>query len=299
MHRAGGKPGAGLRESVHGLAWISPWLAGFIAFLLVPILLSFYYSLNDYSLLESPVFIGLENYRELTRDPLAARAVLNTVQYAIFSVAGTTLLSIAIAILLETPLRAAGLVRAIVFAPALVPIIASCMSWLWLFNNELGLINAALRLVHLPAPDWLGSTELAMPSLIIMSFWVIGSPVIIYSAALKDVPAALYEAADLDGVSTWGRFRHVTLPMISPAVLFNMVMSVIWSLQVFAPPLVMTKGGPANSTLVYSVYVYMNAFLYGRMGYACAMAWVQVIATLLLTGVLLFLARRLVYARSA
>jgi multiple sugar transport system permease protein len=287
------------RNVLQGLAWISPWLVGFVVFLLAPIILSLYYSLNDYPLLESPVFIGLENYKELARDPLFATAVVNTVNYALFSVIGTTLLSIAVAVLLETPLRAAGLVRAIVFAPVLVPIIASCMSWLWLFNNELGLINAALCLVNLPAPDWLGTTTLAMPSLIIMSFWVIGSPVIIYSAALKDVPATLYEAADLDGVSSWGRFRHVTLPMISPAVLFNAIMSMIWSLQVFAPPLVMTKGGPANSTLVYSVYVYTNAFFYGRMGYASAMAWVQVIATLILTSIFLLVARKLVYSRGS
>ncbi len=286
-------------ELRRGLLWISPWIVGTTAFLFIPVLLSLYYSLTDYSLLESPVFVGLDNYRELLHDRLFAAAVVNTFGYALASVIGTTILSIAAAMLLETPLRSAGLVRAIVFAPVLVPIVASCMSWLWLFNGESGLFHAALTLVGLPTPDWLGSKALAMPSLVVMSFWVIGSPVIIYSAALKGVPASLYEAADLDGVGGWGRFANVTLPMISPAVLFNAVMSVIWSLQVFAPPLIMTKGGPENSTLVYSVYVYLNAFFYGRMGYASAMAWVQVLATLALTGAMLWTARRYVYYRGA
>ncbi len=284
---------------VRGLAWISPWLAGFVLFLLVPILMSLYYSFTDCTLLDAPVFVGLENYRELARDSLFGTAVFNTLTYAIASVAGSTVLSIAVAVLLEAPLRTAGLARAIVFAPTLVPIVASCMSWTWLFNNEFGLINATLGLAGLHGPDWLGTRALAMPSLILMSFWIIGSPVIIYSAALKAVPVSLYEAADLDGVSAWGRFAHVTLPMISPAVLFNAVMSLIWSLQVFAPPMIMTKGGPENSTLVYSVYVYLNAFFYGRTGYASAMAWLQVLATLLLTTILLWLARRYVYYRGA
>lgn len=291
---------SGNRTAVlHGLAWVSPWIVGATVFLLIPVILSVWYSLTDYSLLEEPVFVGLENYRELMSDGLFAVAVVNTAGFALASVIGTTLLSIAVAVLLETPLRAAGLVRAVVFAPVLVPIVASCMSWLWLYNNEMGLFNTLLRGLGLPAPDWLGTTTLAMPSLVVMSFWVIGSPVIVYSAALKGVPASLYEAADLDGVGAWGRFVNVTLPLISPAVLFNSIMSIIWSLQVFAPPLVMTKGGPDNSTLVYSVYVYMNAFFYGRMGYASAMAWLQVLATVVLTIGMLWMARRLVYYRGA
>lgn len=292
-------PDRQLPHLLRGLAWISPWLIGFALFLLAPIAMSLYYSLTDDSLLEGPVFIGLENYRELLSDKLFATSLTNTITYAIASVIGSTILSIGIALLLEAPLRSAGLVRAIVFAPALVPIVASCMSWLWLFNNEQGLINQSLSLLDVQGPDWLGSRALAMPSLIIMSFWSIGSPIIIYSAALKGVPASLYEAAELDGVGPWRRFTNITLPMISPAVLFNAVMSLIWALQVFAPPLIMTKGGPDDSTLVYSVYVYLNAFFYGRMGYASAMAWIQVCFTLILTGGLLWLARRAVYYRGA
>jgi multiple sugar transport system permease protein len=170
---------------------------------------------------------------------------------------------------------------------------------MWIYNGRFGVINNMLAAAGIDGPDWLGHPAMAMPALIVMSLWVIGSPVIIYSAALKDVPASLCEAADLDGVRGWGRFWHVTLPSISPAVLFNAVMSLIWSMQVFAPPQIMTRGGPANSTLTYSLYVYLNAFKYGRMGYASALAWVQVLITIILTVLLLRAARRFVHYRAA
>ena len=282
-----------------GLVWTSPWLVGFALFMLVPIAMSIYYSLTDYTLLEGPVWVGLDNYRELFGDRLFGVAIRNTLYFASVSVVGSTLLSSALAMLLEQPLRGAGLVRAIVFVPVLVPIVSTCVCFLWLYNGQFGLINGVLASVGISGPDWLGQRALAMPSIIIMSLWVIGSPVIIYAAALKDVPAALYEASDLDGVGSLGRFWHVTLPTISPAVLFNGVMSLIWSMQIFAQPQIMTRGGPEHSTLAYSMYVYQNAFTYGRMGYASALSWVQILITLLMTAGLLVLARRLVHYRAA
>jgi multiple sugar transport system permease protein len=281
-----------------GLLWISPWLCGFALFLLAPIALSVYYSLTDYTLLEGPVWIGLDNYKELLHDRLFGTAVRNTLYFAVCSVAASTVLSVALAVLLEQPRRGAGLVRAIVFLPVLVPIVSACVCFLWLYNGRFGLINSALASLGIAGPDWLGDRLLAMPSIVIMSLWVIGSPVIIYAAALKEVPRSLYEAADLDGVRAMGRFWHVTLPMISPAVLFNGLMSLIWSMQVFAQPQIMTGGGPEHSTLVYSMYVYQNAFTYGRMGYASALAWVQILITLLMTVGLLVAARRLVHYRA-
>lgn len=290
--------GAG-RDVGRGLLWVSPWLVGFAAFMLVPIAMSIWYSLTDYTLLEGPVWIGLDNYRELAGDRLFGTAVRNTLVFSLCSVVAGTILAIGLAILLERPLRGAGLIRAIVFVPTLVPVVASCVCFLWMYNGQYGLVNNLLSTVGVQGPDWLGERALAMPAIIVMSLWVIGSPVVIYGAALKGVPASLYEAADLDGVGAMGRFRHVTLPSISPAVLFNALMSLIWSLQVFAPPQIMTRGGPEHSTLVYSMYVYQNAFQYGRMGYASALAWVQVLATLALTLVLLAAARRFIHARAA
>jgi multiple sugar transport system permease protein len=293
------RSGSERRALIRGLTWISPWLVGFLLFFAVPICLSLYYSLTDYTLLEGPVFIGADNYRELAGDALFHRAVWNTLYFAVCSVMGSTIISIGLALVLERPMRSAGLVRAIVFLPTMVPVVSASVCFLWLYNGQYGLVNALLAKVGIDGPDWLGRKALAMPALIVMSYWVVGSFVVIYGAALKDVPRSLYEAADLDGVRGAGRFWHVTLPMISPAVLFNGLMSLIWSLQVFAPPQIMTRGGPENSTLVYSMYVYMNAFIYGRMGYASALAWIQVIATLVLTLVLLGMARRVVYYRAA
>lgn len=281
-----------------GLAWISPWIIGFLLFMVVPAVMSLYYSLTDYTLLEGPVYVGLDNYRELLTDRLFATAIRNTLLFAAGSVVLSTALSVILAVLLEQRLRGVELVRAIVFVPTLVPVVSASVCWLWLYNAKFGLFNSVLGELGVDGPDWLGRRDLALPSLVFMGLWVIGSPLMVCSAALKDVPGALYEAADLDGVTRAGRFFNVTLPMISPAVLFNALMSVIWSLQVFAPPQIMTNGGPENSTLMYSMYVYWNAFNYGRMGYASALAWVQMVVTLGLVGMVLGLARRFVYYRA-
>lgn len=286
-------------SAAYGALWVSPWAVGFLVFMLVPAALSLYYSFTDYSLLETPVWIGLGNFRELLSDAMFATAVGNTLYYALASVFLSTLVSVGIAALLERRLRGVGLVRAVVFLPTLVPVISACVCWGWLYNSKLGLFNTLLARVGVHGPDWLGNKHLAMPSFIFMSLWTIGSAMVIYSAALKDVPRALYEAADLDGAVGPRRLRHITLPMISPAVLFNAVVSLIWALQIFAPPQVITRGGPENSTLVYQMYVYSNAFVYGRMGYACALAWIQLVVTLLLTLAVLGLSRRFVYYRAA
>lgn len=288
-----------LHRLLTGLLWISPWLAGMALFMIAPAAMSLYYSLTDYTLLEGPVFIGLDNYRELAADPLFAAAVRNTLLFAAGASIGTTVVSVVLAVLLEARPRGAAFIRAVIFLPTLVPVVSACVCWLWLYNAQFGLFNSVLAALGVDGPDWLGRRDLALPSLVFMSLWIIGSPLLVCSAALKDVPVSLYEAADLDGVSRPGRFLHVTLPLISPAVLFNAIMSVIWSLQVFAPPQIMTRGGPENSTLVYSMYVYWNAFIYGRMGYASAMAWIQMLLTLVLAGLVLGVARRFVYYRSA
>jgi multiple sugar transport system permease protein len=280
-----------------GLLWISPWIVGCALFLLLPAVLSAYDSFTDYSLLERPVFVGMENYREMAGDHVMWIAIRNTLLYSIASVAGSTAISVALAVLLDQHLRGAALVRAIVFLPTLVPVVSAAVCWLWLFNPSFGLFNSAMKGLGISGPDWLGDRSWALPSLVMMSLWMIGSPLLVCSAALKDVPRTLYEAADIDGVSAIGRFRHVTLPMISPAVLFNAVMSLIWSAQVFAQPQIMTKGGPQYATMVYSLYVYLNAFVYGRMGYACALAWMQMVATLVLAIALVGLSRRFVYYR--
>ncbi len=287
------------RQRLHGLLWISPWVIGTLLFLALPVGMSAYYSLTDYSLIESPVYVGMGNYEEMAHDAVFWKSLRNTGTYALGCVVLGTLISVLIAVLLEQRLRGSGLVRAIVFLPTLIPIVSASIGWLWLYNGQYGLFNSLLSVIGIRGPDWLGDAQWAMPSLIIMAMWVVGSAVVICTAALREVPLSLYEAADLDGMGPTERFRHVTLPMISPAVMFNALMAAIWGLQVFAVPLIMTKGGPHDSTLAYSMYVFRHAFEYGHMGYASALAWVQFLLAVIVTTLALWFARRFVYYRGA
>lgn len=281
-----------------GLAWVSPWLVGFAWFLAAPVAMSLYYSFTDYSLLEKSVPVGLANYREMLGDSLFWVSLRNTLVYTSASVAIGGAMSLGIAVLLERRLPGTGFVRAAVFMPTLVPIVAAAIGWRYMFTTDNGLINAGLKSVGLAPVDWLGDPRAALWAMVLMGLWFYGTSVVIYTAALRDVPRSLYEAAAIDGLGAWRRFVSVTLPSISPAVLFNTVMSTIWSLQIFAAPLLMTRGGPDNATMVFSLYVYRNAFEYGRMGYASALAWVQIVIAVALTLVALGLSRRLTYYRA-
>jgi len=298
-HAPAARPRRRYPEAAHGLLWVSPWIVGTILFLFVPMIMAANFSFADYSLLEPPVPIGLENYAEIARDAVFWTALRNTLVYAVFSVILGTAAAVGLAVLLEQRLRGRGLVRALVFLPTLIPIVAASIGWMWLYNGQFGLFNSVLGAIGVRGPDWLGSKAFAMPSLIFMGLWFIGSAVVINTAALRDVPAALYEAAAMDGMRPASRFRHITLPMISPAVLFNAIMATIWSLQVFAVPLIMTKGGPDNATLVYSMYVFKNAFEYGRMGYASALAAIQFLVAIGITAVALLATRRFIHYRAA
>lgn len=293
-------------RTLRGLAWTGPFFAGFAVFMLLPAALSIFYAFTDYSVLEAPVRVGLDNFREMLRDQSLGQAVRNTVLFSGGAVLGSTIISIATAYLIERAKARGGVVaglgevtRTIAFAPTLVPIVAASLAWLWVLNTEKGAVNQGLRFFFDWGPDWIGSSSWALVSIILVSLWGVGSYIVIYGAAMRGVPASLYEAATLDGCGSLRRFFHVTLPMISPAVVLNVVMSIIWSLQAFAAPLIMTRGGPGNATLTYAMHVYNNAFVYGRMGYACALAWIQFLATLVLVGVFLKLSKRFVYARGA
>lgn len=281
------------------LPWIAPFLAGFALFLLLPIGMSLVYALSDYALIEPPVHVGLANFRRMLDDPLVRVSVRNTLLYAAGSVALTTAASVALAVLLEQRVPGRGVVRAVVFVPTLIPVVAASLAWGWIYNPRGGLLNSALRGVGIEGPDWLGDPAWALGSLVFMSVWTVGTPMVVCTAALREIPASLREAAMLDGLSAPQRFRHITLPMISPAVLFNAVVSLVWSLQVFAQPQIMTRGGPDNATLVYSLYVFRCAFEYGEMGYASALAWVQCVATFALTLAVVAAARRFVHYRGA
>jgi multiple sugar transport system permease protein len=279
------------RTNLKGYAFVSPWLLGFLVFTLTPVVLSLYYSFCDYTLLQPALFRGTENYRTLWNDPIFWKTLRNTGYYAIMALPTGMLISLGLALMLNARIRGQPIYRTIIFLPSLVPVVASAMIWLWLFNSRAGLINSALRSIGIEGPGWLTSKTWAMPALVMMSFWGVGYTVVIYLAGLQDVPQELYEAADIDGAGPWRRLLSVTLPMISPVIFFNLIMAIIGTLQVFTIPYIMTAGGPERTTYFYTMYVFDNAFVYLKMGYASAMAWIQLLIILAVTALSFWLSK--------
>jgi len=280
------------KNLLKGLAFISPWMIGFCLFMAVPIGLSLYFSFCDFSNTSRalpPVYIGLGNYRELMGDEIFWQCVRNTIYYAALVLPLGLIFALGAAILLNGKIFGQSVYRTIIFLPSLVPAVAAAMLWLWLLNDQLGLINLALHKIGISdPPSWLSDPNWSMPALVLMSLWGVGNTVVIYLAGLQDVPRELYEAADIDGATPARKIWHVTLPCISPVIFFNLIMGIIGTLQAFTQmKLIMSNDGqgPQRSTYLYAVYLYDNAFKYMRMGYASAMAWLLLLAILLLTAI--------------
>jgi multiple sugar transport system permease protein len=283
-------------RALTGYLFISPWLIGFLAFTAIPMAASLYFSLTEWNIITPPRFVGLGNYRELFfEDPLFWQALRVTAIYTLFSVPLRLGLALLAAVLLARPLVGNRLFRTILYTPEIVAGVALALLWSWVFNPEFGLINAGLRLLGIPGPGWIYSSQWALPALILMSAWKIGGNMVIYLAALQAIPKDLYEAAELDGAGAWSKFWSVTLPMLSPAIFFTLVLGAITSLQVFTEAYVMTRGGPGNATMFYALYLYLAAFEFREMGYASAMAWVLFAITMVLTLFIFSTVRRWVY----
>lgn len=281
----------------NGLLFVSPWIVGISGFILYPILSSLYHSLCDYSVLEPPVFIGLTNYIDLAKDEVFWISLWNTFFYAFFAVPLGLAISLTLALLLNTKIRGLAFYRTIFFLPSLMPIVAMAMLWMWIFNGQYGVLNYFLSLLGIRAPAWLMNPDWSKPALIIMSFWAVGYSMVIFLAGLQDVPVSLYESAEIDGANLLHKIRHVTIPMISPVILFNLIMGIIWTFQIFARPYIMTPGpgGPGRSTTFYTLYLFQSAFEDLRMGYASAMAWILFLIILGLTLLAIRLSRNRVY----
>lgn len=285
------------RNLLLGLAFISPWLAGFVVFTLYPILASLYISFCEYRVLSPPRWVGLRNYAELFTDTDYFLPSLANTAFMFLELPLALALSVGIALLLSQRLRGMGLFRTLYYLPSVVPVVATSVLWLWLLNPQYGLVNATLSALHLPTSEWLQSPVWAKPAFIVLDLWMIGGGIVIYLAAIAGVPEHLYEAAELDGASGWRKAWHITLPAISPVIFFNLVLGIIGTFQYFTQAFVMTNGtgGPANSTLFYALYLFQNAFAYFRMGYASAMAWVLFLLTLLATLLVFRTSARWVY----
>lgn len=285
-----------VRNNLKGLAFISPWLVGFLAFVFYPVLASAYYSLTRYDVIRPARFIGLENYVELfTKDDIFWTVIQNTLFLVLIGVPAGLVGAFLLASLLNRPMKIRPIFRTIFFIPVLVPAVASAEVWRWVFNTNYGVVNSVMRALELPVIPFISSMAMAKPSLILIHMWGQGTAIIIFLAALQDVPRSLYDAALVDGANNWQRFRHVTIPMTTPAILFVGLTGMIGMFQYFTLGWLLTQGGPNEATEFYSIYLYRNAFQYFKMGYASALAWILFLVILFFTLLIFRSSGRWVY----
>jgi multiple sugar transport system permease protein len=282
--------GAWRRRNLVVILFLSPWIIGFFAFIVYPAVATLYFSFTRYDLLTAPEWTGLGNYRFMIHDPQFWQGVRNTLWLVVFLVPLQVVFSITVASVLTRPKRGVGVYRTIYFLPSMVPVVAAALGFRFLLN-PVGPINTVLGFLHLPQPFWFEDPRFAKPGLLLLGLWGIGEMMIIFLAALLDVPKQLYEAADLEGATAWQRYRHVTLPTISPVIFFALVIGVIDGFQYFAQAYVASGGrenlgAPQGSLRFYSIWLYEQGFTYLHLGYAAALAWVLFIIVMIVTFVL-------------
>lgn len=287
------------REARYAYLFLAPWIIGFVVFVAGPIIASLVLSFTKYDISNAPSFVGLANFQRAFRlDPQFWPSLVRTFVYAALVVPTSVGGALLVAILLNQSLRFTAFFRTVFFLPHLTPIVASIFVWTWLLNPSFGLVNDIIyNLFHVQGPGWFGDTTWAIPSLVLVALWgaIGGNLMLIFLAGLQGVPKDLYEVASLDGAGTWDRFWHITLPMISPTLFFNSVLAIIGALQTFTAAFVATNGGPAYATTFYALQIYNTAFVFGQMGYACALAWIFFIVLVFFTYVQFQSSRRWVY----
>lgn len=286
------------REAVEGYLWISPWVIGFLVFTAGPILASLYLGFTKYKIGGTPEWIGLANYQQaFTSDKLFWPSLYRTGYYSLFNVVLGVIGSLLLALVLDKVIFGRTVYRAIYYLPSLTPAVATAILWGWLLHPQVGLVNDLLRKIGVQGPGWLTNTTWAIPSIILISLWgsIGGGRMIIFLAGLQGVPTELYEAAEIDGANGVRKFWHITLPLISPTIFFNVILGIIGSFGVFTLAYVATAGGPNYATWFYMLHLYYNAFDYFQMGYASALAWVLFIIVLVLSIAQITLSKRWVY----
>ena len=286
----------GARNQIMGLLFVSPWLVGLLAFTAYPILASLYYSFTVYNVIQPPRFVGLQNYVNMIgQDPTFPIIVYNTVYFVVLGLPAAMLVAFLLAALLNNQMVARPVFRTIFFLPSIVPVVAISMVWLWLYNPNYGLFNGTLAALGFHVIPWLSSPSLAKISLILISVWVQGTTIVIFLAALQDVPRELYDAAKVDGANGLHRFVSVTVPLCTPSILFVLITGLIGYFQYFTIPYIMTQGGPMQSTNVYAYYLFQNAFTFFKMGYASALSWVLFLIIVVFTIIAFRSSARWVY----
>ncbi len=273
----------------------APWILGFIFLTLIPMAISLHISFTDWNILSDPDWVGLVNYKTIFNDSLFYKSMKVTLSYTTLSVPLNIVLSIFVAMLLNNNLRGMKMFRTIFYLPAIVSGVVVAIVWLWIYNPDYGIINSFLRIFGIQGPGWVYDENWALPSVVIMSLWGIGSNIVIYLASLQSISTELYEAASIDGANFWNRLIKITLPGMSPVLLFTLLTGIINALQTFTQAFVMTQGGPNNATNFYAYYIYNNAFVWHKMGEACAQAWILFVVIFILTFITLKLTGGHVY----
>ncbi len=278
-----------------GLLFIAPWLITFLWFTLGPFIASIFLSFTNYRFIGLPEWVGADNYvRLFTDDPKFIRSIINTLYYTAVHVPGIMVMAFFVAILLNQKVKGQPIYRTAFYLPSVTAGVATAYLWILLLQPN-GLVNQFLGIVGIDGPNWLTSSTWAMPALILMSFWGLGTTMIIYLAALQGIPQHLYEAASVDGAGVIRKMWHVTVPMMTPAIFLTAVLQIIGSWQVFTQALIVTNGGPRDSTLFILLHLYRTGFEYFQMGYASAIAWVLFVIILVFTVIQFGVARRWVY----
>ncbi len=267
-----------------GYFFIGPSIIGLFCFNFGPMLFSLAISFTEWDVITPKVFVGLKNYRELFRDPLVLQSLKVTFLYTFLTVPLVTCIPLLIAVLLNTRVKGMSVFRTIFYIPSIVPVVASAAIWMYIYNPMYGLLNSVIRLCGGSTHNFIFDPKEVIPSLAVMAVWAAGNTVVIYLAGLQGISRELYEAAELDGAGGIARFRHITVPLMTPIIFYNFVMAIINSMQTFTQSYIMTDGGPANASLFYSLLLYRTAFKQSRMGYSAAMSWVLFVIIAVLTA---------------
>lgn len=289
------KRGIRWRETMWGYVFLTPMILGLLFFFLAPILFSIVLSFSEWNMLRDIRFVGLANYTELFHDPLVAQAIKVTLYFTGLAVPGINLLSLFLAALLNTQVKGLSIYRTALYIPSIVPAVASSALWMFILNPVFGLANAVLKVFGLPPSNWLFDTKTVIPCIVVMTIWSSGNTVIIYLAGLQGLPGELYEAATVDGAGALRKFFSLTLPLLSPVIFYNLIISIINSMQMFTAGYIMTKGGPNNASLFYMLHLYRTAFANQEMGYASAMAWLLFFVVGVLTVINFAASKKWVY----
>lgn len=283
------------KKNINFLFFTSPWIIGFLILTLIPMVASVIISFTEWDILTPPKWVGFQNYKDIFKDPLFYKSLKVTLTYTLFSVPINVILSLFVALLLNNNVKNIKLFRTIYYLPAVVSGVVVSLLWVWMFNPEFGLLNNILLDLGISGPRWIYDENWVMPSLIIMSMWGIGGGIIMYLSGLQSISKDLYEAAKIDGANFWKKLIHITIPAMSPILLFTTLTSIIGSLQTFTQAYVMTEGGPNHSSLFYAFYVYKHAFTWRKMGKACALAWILFIVIFSISMLILKIASSKVY----